>query len=93
MRARLVAVHDDEARLRVSGLPAPGEGRLYEVWMVSGSGPPKPAGVRFSVDANGERARPRCPGRCTPVSRILVTSEVGGEAAIPTRAPILRVAI
>ena len=87
-----VSVHDGEAQLRVSGLPHPGEGRLYEVWMVDGSGPPEQAGVRFSVDARG-RAEAAMPGAPHAGDQILVTSEVGGRAAAPTRAPILRVPI
>ena len=87
-----VSVHDGEAHLQVSGLPHPGEGRLYEVWMVDGSGPPKPAGVRFSVDARG-RAEAAMPGAPHAGEQILVTSEAGGRAPVPTRAPILRVPI
>ncbi len=84
-----LAVHDGEARLRVSSLPAAGTGRMYEVWMSDASGRPQPSGVRFSVDAQGagEVAMPTVPaaGR-----EIMVTSERGGDAPAPTRAPILR---
>jgi hypothetical protein len=87
-----VSVHDGEVRLRVAGLPHAGEGRLYEVWMVRGPGPPEPAGVRFSVDAEG-RAEAAMRGVLRPGQQVMVTSEVGGRAAVPTRAPILRVVI
>jgi hypothetical protein len=75
----------------VSGLPAAGAGRMYEVWMSDRSGRARPAGVRFSVDraGTGEVAMPSRP----PEGReIMVTSEIGGNATTPTRAPIVRVA-
>jgi hypothetical protein len=62
---------------------------MYEVWMSGPSGTLRPAGVRFVVDAHGatEVSLPAPPaaGR-----QIMVTSEVGGRATAPTRAPILR---
>ena len=87
-----LTVHDGEATLKVSGLPAAGQGRMYEVWMSDGSGNARPAGVRFSVDADGAGAV-EIPLSRPPEGRvIMVTSEVGGNATTPTRAPIVRVA-
>jgi anti-sigma-K factor RskA len=86
-----LTVHDGAATLKVSGLPAAGAGRMYEVWMSDRSGRARPAGVRFSVDraGTGEVAMPSRP----PEGReIMVTSEIGGNATTPTRAPIVRVA-
>ena len=48
-----LTVHDGAATLKVSGLPAAGAGRMYEVWMSDRSGRARPAGVRFSVDRAG----------------------------------------
>ena len=86
-----LTVHDGEATLKVSGLPAAGQGRMYEVWMSDGSGNARPAGVRFSVDADGAGAV-EMPSRPPEGRVIMVTSEVGGDATTPTRAPIVRVA-
>jgi anti-sigma-K factor RskA len=90
-RASLV-VQDEEMRLLVSGLPAAGEGRMYEVWADGPTGPPRPAGARFSVDASGSG---EVAMRSTPSTglELMVTSERGGTATTPTRAPILRVRI
>ena len=58
-----LTVHDGAATLKVSGLPAAGAGRMYEVWMSDRSGRARPAGVRFSVDraGTGEVAMPSRP--------------------------------
>jgi anti-sigma-K factor RskA len=85
-----IAVRDGDARLRVSGLPAAGAGRLYEVWMRDDTGRVRPAQVRFAVDAHGD-AEARMPGVPPAGQQVMVTSEVGGKATKPTRAPILRV--
>ena len=85
-----LAVHDHEATLRVAGLPAAGAGRMYEVWMSDASGRPRPAGVRFAIDRRGS-GEVRMPAPPPAGREIMVTSEVGGDAPSPTRAPILRV--
>jgi hypothetical protein len=86
-----LTVHDGAATLEVSGLPAAGQGRMYEVWMSDRSGKARPAGVRFSVDADGAGAV-KMPSRPPECRVIMVTSEIGGNATTPTRAPIVRVA-
>ena len=58
--------------------------------MKDGSRAARPAGVRFAVDAGGD-ARVRMPGPARTGREVMVTSEVGGNAQVPTRAPILRV--
>jgi anti-sigma-K factor RskA len=86
-----LTVHDGAATLKVSGLPSAGPGRKYEVWMSDRSGRVRPAGVRFSVDADGAGAV-EMPSRPAEGRVIMVTSELGGNATTPTRAPIVRVA-
>jgi anti-sigma-K factor RskA len=86
-----IAVRGGEARLRVSGFPAAGPGRLYEVWMSDGTGM-RPAHARFSVDTRG--AGEVQMAELPPAGQqVMVTSEVAGSATRPTRAPILRVTL
>jgi hypothetical protein len=87
-----LAVHEGDARLQVSGLPAAGSGRMYQVWLRTGTAPARPAGVHFSVDARGAGgvALPSLPHTG---EQVLVTSERGGDAAVPTRSPIVRVSV
>jgi anti-sigma-K factor RskA len=86
-----LTVPDGAATLKVSGLPSAGPGRMYEVWMSDRAGRVRPAGVRFSVEADGAGAV-EMPSRPAEGRVIMVTSEAGGNATTPTRAPIVRVA-
>ena len=45
---------DGVALVDFRGLPQPGTGRVYEVWLIPGSGSPVPAAV-FVPDSNGDR--------------------------------------
>jgi hypothetical protein len=63
---------------------------MYEVWMSDATGRPRAAGVRFAIDRRGA-GEARMPAPPPAGREIMVTSEVGGNAAAPTRAPILRV--
>jgi anti-sigma-K factor RskA/putative zinc finger protein len=87
-----IKVHGRDVRLQVSGLPAAGAGRRYEVWMRDETGKVRPANVSFAVDAKGS-ADATMPGVPRPGEQVMVTSEVGGNAAAPTRAAILRVSL
>ncbi len=68
-----------------SGLPDPGEGKAYEIWMITGDHPvsggcvrPVDGSVAFSVDANVSSA-----------DTMAVTAEPGGCPAAPTGVPVL----
>jgi hypothetical protein len=65
---------------------------MYEVWMQDDAGKVRPAQVRFAVDAQGD-GEATMPGVPRAGQQVMVTSEVGGKATKPTRAPILRVAL
>ena len=62
-----------------SGLPAPPEGRVYQVWL-------KPTGLRTAAadadalfaPASDGTARRACPARCDGVEQVLVTDEPDG---------------
>jgi anti-sigma-K factor RskA len=74
------------ATLRVSRLPAPPEGRIYEIWLERGSQPPEPTNALFTTTTGTVAV----PGDMSGVRAVLVTDEpkpYGSRA--PTRAPII----
>ena len=86
-RAR-VRITSDEATLKVRGFPAPGRGRTYQVWLVTGATDPHPTGATFGVDAG--RASIALPREAQGADEVLVTSEPSGGSRSPTRPPVLR---
>lgn len=81
-------VTDDSAKLVVAGLPAPPEGRIYQVWLDRGNGTaPEATEALFSV-RNG-RASVDVPGDLKGVRQVLVTDEPVGGSEVPTRRPII----
>jgi hypothetical protein len=95
-RARLpgataqVEVADADGRpatLRVSGVPLPPAGRVYEVW-VERDGEVRPAGALFEPGRDG-RGSAAIPGGVEGVDRVMVTRERRGGAARPTEMPVV----
>jgi anti-sigma-K factor RskA len=72
----------------VFNLPVPPEGKVYELWAISGK-TPLPAGV-FTVDSSGRGTIPVAPleGR-PPVTVFAVTLEPAGGVPSPTGAMYL----
>jgi Anti-sigma-K factor rskA, C-terminal len=89
-RAEMRMTSGGGARLVVAGMPAPAEGRIYQVWLDHGSDhrPPLPTDVLFSTSHDG-RATVQVPGDLKDVSAVLVTSEPQGGSEIPTRRPVI----
>ena len=89
-RASLSVPDDDGpgAVLLVSGLPDPGHGRAYQVW-VQREGRIESAAV-FDVDGGGNGAA-AVPQSLSDVSAVMVTREQRGGAQQPTEMPVLRV--
>jgi len=85
---RLVVAEGGGSQLVVTGMPSPGRGRVYEVWLLSGAGAPHPAGALFSVDHAGSGSA-AVPGSLKNVDQVLVTSEPAGGSQQPTRMPVL----
>ena len=81
---------DDDAVLRVTGLPDPGRGRIYQVWVQRGE-EVVPVSI-FSVDSAGEGAA-AVPGSLDDASAVMVTREKRGGAAAPTETPLLSVEV
>jgi anti-sigma factor RsiW len=74
------------AQLRVSGLPKPRPGQVYEVWLLRGNRP-QPATL-FNVDSQGNGVG-AIPDDLRGVSAVLVTRERTGGAQTPSEMPII----
>jgi anti-sigma factor RsiW len=84
-----VTVPDDRngpAQLRVTGLPSPKDGQVYEIWLKRGD--QLQPGPLFNVDARGNGAG-AIPDDLEGVSAVLVTREATGGAQVPSEAPII----
>ena len=84
-------VTGERAELQVRGLPQPGPGRVYQVWVRRGREVPRPAKASFRVDQSGA-GRALVPGGVGGVDEVLVTSEPARGSPLPTRPPVLQVA-
>ncbi|MEA2449670.1 MAG: hypothetical protein QOG63_1602 [Thermoleophilaceae bacterium] len=78
------------AALRVSGMPQPPAGRVYQVWLDRG-GKIEP-GPLFTVDRNGNGVG-AVPGNLKGVDRVMVTRESRQGALQPTEAPVVTVKV
>ena len=88
---RLIVRGSGHSTLTAQGLPAPGRGRVYQVWLLArGSKAPKPTNALFGVSTDGS-ASVDVPGSLKDVGAVLVTSEPEGGSRVPTRQPILSV--
>jgi hypothetical protein len=81
---------DEGALLRVEGLPDPGRGRVYQVWVQRGD-EVEPASI-FGVDASGAGAA-GVPGSLDDVTAVMVTRERVGGAETPTETPVISVEV
>jgi anti-sigma-K factor RskA len=77
------------ALLNVQGLPDPGAGKVYEVW-VQRDGTMHPAGALFSVGSGGSGTA-GIPGSLKGAQAVAVTAERDGGTLKPTRMPVLTV--
>ncbi len=77
-------VDGDRATLVAENMPAPPEGRVYEVWLMpEGSETPQPTDVLFTPRSDGS-AVAAIPGSVDDVSQVLVTDEPMGGSDAPT---------
>ena len=74
------------AQLRVTGMPAPKPGQVYEIWLKRGD--QVQPGPLFNTDASGNGAG-AIPDDLEGVSTVLVTREATGGAKTPSEAPII----
>ena len=94
--SRVIQAQVGQAQLRVSGgradlvvgrLPGPGPGRIYQLWLQRGGGPPSPSTL-FSVTSAGT-ADVGIPAGLQGVRRVMVTSEPAGGSRAPTTQPVV----
>jgi anti-sigma-K factor RskA len=82
-----VQVHGEKATLVAENMPAPPEGRVYEVWVVPKGArkdaPPKPTNVLFVPRGNGA-AEAAIPGSASDIAQVLVSDEPPGGSETPT---------
>jgi anti-sigma-K factor RskA len=84
--ARLV-VDDGRGELVVNGLRSPGEGRVYQVWLLhEGETRPVSAGALFDVDSSGRGAA--AVTDLEDVQAVMVSSEPRGGSEQPTTDPV-----
>jgi anti-sigma factor RsiW len=74
------------SQLRVTGMPAPKPGQVYEIWLKRGD--QVQPGPLFNVDSSGNGAG-AIPDDLEGVSTVLVTRERTGGAQMPSEAPII----
>jgi anti-sigma factor RsiW len=74
------------AQLRVTGMPAPKAGQVYEIWLKRGD--QVQPGPLFNTDRSGNGAG-AIPDDLQGVSAVLVTREHVGGAKMPSEAPII----
>jgi anti-sigma-K factor RskA len=76
------------ASLEIQGAPAPGPGKVYEVWLQRAGGAPEPTSALFTVGASGN-ASVNVPGDLEGVRRVMVTAEPAGGSVRPTGAVVI----
>jgi Anti-sigma-K factor rskA len=80
-------VSGNRAVLVARGLPAPGNGRVYQVWLQRDGQAPEPTAALFTPrrDGSATASVPDVKG----VDKVMVSSEPAGGSPAPTTAPIL----
>ncbi len=81
-------IHDDGATLVARGMPAPPEGRVYQVWLKRPGSDPEPTSVLWSTRADGSAAV-AVPGSLDGVEAVLVTDEPEGGSDVPSGPPVI----
>jgi anti-sigma-K factor RskA len=88
--ARLIERGSGHSTLTATGLPSPGAGRVYQVWLQHKGGRPRPTNALFGARRDGI-ASVDVPGSLKNVDAVLVTSEPEGGSDAPTRPPVIEV--
>lgn len=83
-----LVVEGSHARLHLVGMPAPPEGRVYQVWKQRRGADPQPTDALFTVRRDGS-ASVDVPGGVQGVARVLVTAEPAGGSDVPSSPPLL----
>jgi hypothetical protein len=82
-----LAVTGGRAELDLRHMPAPPTGRVYQVWLVTGTQAPRPTHTLFTVPSDGH-ARVEIVESVKGTDQVLVTAEPPGGSAAPTSPPV-----
>jgi anti-sigma-K factor RskA len=85
-------VSGDKAVLVARGLPSPGDGRTYQVWLKRPGQAPQPTAALFTPRSDGS-ATATVTGKLEDGDQVLVTAEPDGGSPAPTSAPVLAAAM
>jgi hypothetical protein len=83
-----IEMHDGAATLVASGLPAPPEGRVYQLWLKKPGQAPQPTSALFRPSSDGT-ATAAVTGSLEGVDQVLMTAEPDGGSRQPTTPPVL----
>jgi anti-sigma-K factor RskA len=81
-------IGEDESRLVATNMPAPPQGRIYQVWLKRPGRDPEPTSVLWSTRADGS-AEVAVPGSLDGVEAVLVTDEPEGGSDVPSKPPVI----
>lgn len=81
-------IRDEHATLVAERLPAPPEGRVYQVWLVRDGQKPQPTRSLFRPGERGT-VSVDIPGSLEGIDDVLVTDEPLGGSDAPTRDPVI----
>jgi len=84
----MLEVTGADGKLVVRNMPAPPEGRIYQVWLKRPGADPEPTDALWTVNADGD-AQVAVPGSLDGVEAVLVTDEPMGGSPAPTREPVI----
>jgi anti-sigma-K factor RskA len=89
-KVKMIVRGDGHSTLVAQRLPAPGKGRVYQVWLQTGDRAPTPTNALFQTRSDGS-ASVVVPSSLKGIDQVLVTSEPEGGSRTPSRDPILSV--
>ena len=83
-----VRITGNHGELVVHGMPQPGAGHIYEVWLKRGDSAPAPTSALFDVTSGGDGVID-IPGNLHAVNTVMVTREPSGGSHAPTSSPVI----
>jgi len=84
----VMSLHQAEAVVTTSALPALPGTRVYQLWVMTSAGAAKSAGL-LTVTSSGSTSVPLLAGGVLPGDRLGITVEPSGGTAQPTTTPIV----
>jgi anti-sigma-K factor RskA len=91
-RVRVEVAADGHTDLVLDRMPAPPEGKVWQVWRLDRAGQVVPTRTLFTTPADG-RARVQVDGGVTGAKALLVSAEPAGGSRAPTSAPVIQASV